>query len=301
MESVSRIQQVLDQLRIDNNNVILPNYLEHGTGFYILNPSVSSPLSSADLDDIQTFTSDIVITGASNYLSSNWVDNGWSPEEVEFGKQIASFIKLNTSSDSLERNIVLVRGSYSGDSYTVVLLQVGNQGIKVFNDLLVTNITDYISDPSLWVLDTTRGWWRNIAIPHTQEGSSAYFAEFLFPLDFVQSVEKVTASFHMSNSSENMLYRLFIHFMVGNTVVKSVGLRDSWDARSNGIRVISDDHSSTTITATNYVATLTGTVPPQYVGQITSIKMEASRSSEYGRTPAGIKNILFQTTFELPF
>lgn len=130
-----------------------PGLLNQNTVFYVLNPVTMTNLgydktsvisaSAIESNFRQAFSSDVNITGASDYLQTNWASNGWTTSYLgAFVAELNDFAVNNFTSGNVnvnltDYNILLLFGSVGGQSYAVPMFYQGNGPTVTYNPMFI--------------------------------------------------------------------------------------------------------------------------------------------------------------------
>lgn len=109
--------------------------------FYVIDPSLlnslgynkssSVPTATMSANFAQTFSTDLIIPNAANYLQTNWTAKGWNVSTIgTFAQDMGTFAKINLTSGPLNTslrdfNLLILYGTVSGQNYAVGLLHHG--------------------------------------------------------------------------------------------------------------------------------------------------------------------------------
>lgn len=105
--------------------------------------------------------------------------------------------------------------------------------------LSLTQISDVIANPSGWVYDSVRGWYRDV-YPGTQDNYLPMVSKF--SVDTLSKIRRVSATFtgYYNNPVEGMHIN-YIRIHLSNGTTQIIGTNDAWAHGPSGQRIYKGD------------------------------------------------------------
>jgi hypothetical protein len=132
---------------IDGGNLVMPDLLNQPTTFFVVDPTTMNRNSTGlNLETGTVFNGNIILANPTKYLDSAWTANGWDHSiwDRHMSSLVGRNITLVAPNKYQIKNIIRIRGTIGGQSYTIGLIQHGNQGIFTLPGI-VTGINGALS------------------------------------------------------------------------------------------------------------------------------------------------------------